>query len=99
MCRSMAQPVEHHRATPDLTNRIGDAFAGDIGRAAMNRLKKAGKLALRVDVGARRNSNGTGTCRTQIGQDIAEQVAGYNNVKHARSLDEMGGQDIDMKLV
>jgi len=35
-----AQPVEHHRGAENRADWVGDPFAGDVRRAAMDRIKK-----------------------------------------------------------
>ena len=46
----MPQKFQHHGATPNLTNGIGDAQAGDIRSGAMDWFKQGWKLALGVQI-------------------------------------------------
>ncbi len=52
-CLGMTQVLEHHRAAPDLPNRVSDAFSSDVGRRTMHRFEQTWEFALRVDVGGR----------------------------------------------
>ena len=45
---AVAEEVEHHRARPDLPDRVGDAPAGDVGRRAVHRLEQRRMTARRV---------------------------------------------------
>ena len=94
----MAEPFEHHGAAPDLADRVGDAFAGNVGRAAVHRLEQARELAVRIDVGAGCDADGAGAGGAEVGQDVAEQVAGNDHIEERRTLHEVRGEDIDVKL-
>ena len=37
--------IEHHRARPDLADRIGDALAGDVGRRAVHGLEQSTEIS------------------------------------------------------
>ena len=43
----LAEMLQHHRARPDLADRIGDALPGNVGRRAVHRLEQRGEFALR----------------------------------------------------
>ena len=77
----MAEMLEHHRARPDLADRIGDALAGDVRRGAVHRLERRRKIALGIDVGRRRDADRAADGRTEIGQDVAEQVRADDDVE------------------
>lgn len=95
----MAQVLEHHRTAPDLPDRVGDALSGDVGRRTMHRLEQAREIAFRVDVGRGRNADGAGAGRTQVGKDVAEQVAGHHHVEPVRVQDKVRRKNIDVVLV
>ena len=80
----VTQMFEHHRAAPDLADRIGDALAGDVRGAAVDRFEQAGELALGIDVGRGRDADGAGTGRAEVGKNVSEQVAGDNHVEPVR---------------
>ena len=72
----LAEMFEHHRARPDLADRIGDALPGDIRRRAVHRLEHRRKFALGIDIAGRRDADRAGTGRAEIGENVAEQVRG-----------------------
>ena len=80
----VAEPFEHHRATPDLPNRVRDAFARDVWRAAVDGFEQAREFALGVDVGAWRDADGARAGGAQIGEDVTEQIAGDDDVEKRR---------------
>jgi len=90
---------EHHRAGPDLADRIGDALAGNIRRRAVHRLEHRREFALRIDVARRRNADGPGAGRAEIGENIAEQVGSDDHIKAIRLKHEQRGENIDVILV
>ena len=53
-------------------------------------------LAVRVEVGRRREAHAAGHRRAEIREDIAEQVAAHHHVEPVRMLHEVRAQDIDM---
>src|SRR5262245_58969831 len=65
----LAEMLEHHRARPDLADRVGDALAGDVGRRAVHRLEHRRELALRIDVARRRDADGAGAGGAEVGED------------------------------
>ena len=65
----------------------------------MHWLEQGWKLALRIQVGARRNTDGAGASRAEVAQDVAKQIAGHHHIEEVRSLHKVGGQDVDMELV
>src|SRR6185295_7174143 len=52
----MTEVFQHQGAGPDRANRIRDAFAGDVGRRAVNRLEHRRTLLRRIDVSAGRDA-------------------------------------------
>src|SRR6516165_1678309 len=52
---AFAKVVQHHRTRPDLTDRVGDAAAGNVRRRAVHRLEHRGIFALGIDVTRRRD--------------------------------------------
>lgn len=65
----------------------------------MNRFEQRREIALRIEIGRRRNADSAGTGRAEIGENIAEQVGADHHVKTLRLQHEAGTQDIDMLLV
>ena len=80
-------------------DRIGDALAGDVGRRAVHRLEQRREFALGVDVAGRRDADGAGAGRAEVGQDVAEQVGRDDHVEAVGMQHELGGEDVDVVLV
>src|SRR5699024_11422603 len=97
--RLVPQVFQHHGTGPDLADRVGDALAGDIRSAAVYRFEQAGELAFGIDVGRRCHADGAGAGWSQIGENVAKQVAGNHDIKPVGMQDEVGGKDVDMELV
>src|SRR3546814_17970396 len=60
----VAQVFEHHRAAPDLSDRVGDAFAGDVRRRTVHRFEQARKVA----------QIGSASCRERVCQYVKISV-------------------------
>ena len=72
------------------------AMSGAEPCTGSNRL---GKSPLRVDVGARGDADGAGAGGPEVGQDVAEQVAGHDDVEPVGVQHEVRGEDVDVELV
>src|SRR5260370_51692 len=83
----LAKVVEHHGARPDLADGIGDALAGNVGRGAVNRLEHGRELAVRIDVAARRDADGSGAGRAQGRQGNPPQVGPDHGLETGRLTD------------
>ena len=99
MCVLAAQELQHQRARPDHGNGVGDALAVDVRRRAVHGLEQRREGALRVQVGRGRDADGAGAGRTQVRQDVAEQVGGHHHVEALGLQHEARGQDVDVLLV
>ncbi|BAK13564.1 probable tartrate dehydrogenase/decarboxylase [Pantoea ananatis AJ13355] len=95
----VAEMLQHHGTTPNLADRVGDIFTGDIGRRAVHRFKQAGEFAFRIDIGRRRDANGAGAGRAEIRQDIAKQIAGNHHIKPVGMQHKIGGKNINMIFI
>jgi hypothetical protein len=93
------QVIKHHRTRPDLSDRIGNPLAGNVRRRAVYGLEHARVLALRIQIGRWRDTDGPSNCGTEIGEDIAKQIAGNDNIEPIGVQYEMRSQDIDMVLI
>src|SRR5690348_13265465 len=76
-----AQVVAEHGGGQDSRRRVGLALARDVGRAAVDRLEHAGRGALRVDVAAGGQPDPARHGGAQVGEDVAEQVVGDDDVE------------------
>jgi hypothetical protein len=75
--------VEHLRGAQQQRARIGDALAGDVRRRAMHRFEDR---RFGADVGARRQAQAADQARAQVGDDVAEQVGGDDDVELLRRI-------------
>src|ERR1700759_4477881 len=76
-----AQVLAEHGGGQDGCGRVGLALAGDVRRAAVDRLEHAGRGPLRVDVAARGEPDPAGHRGPQVGEDVAEEVIGDDDVE------------------
>jgi hypothetical protein len=81
--------VEHHRRAEDGGDGVGDAFARDIRGRAMHRLEHRGEPPLGVGVRAGGQAQAAAQHSPQVGQQIAEQVRGHDDVEPLRPTDEI----------
>ena len=91
--------VEQHRDGQHRRGGVGNRLARNIGRAAVHRLEHARRRPGRIDVAARRESDTTSDRRTQVGEDVAEQVVGHDDVEALRIGHEVDGRGIDVAVV
>ena len=84
----MAKEVQHLAGRPDRRQRVRLLLARDVGRRAMDGLEHGRELALRVEVCTGRQAHAARDRSAQVGQDIAEQVRGDDNLKSLRILDK-----------
>src|SRR5262249_27494199 len=83
--------IEHQACGEDGADGVGDAFAGDVGGGAVDRLEHAGMGAFGVEVGAGGQPEAAGDDGGQVGEDIAEEVAGHDYVEGFRPADQVHG--------
>ena len=79
--RLLAEVVEHQDGAPDGAARVRDALAGDVGRRAVHGLEQPRHVAARAEVGARGHAHAALQGRAEIGQDVAEEVRGDDDVE------------------
>src|SRR5207248_11299901 len=78
-------------------DRVHQAFAGDVRRGAVNRLEEAAS-GLWVDVSGRRDAHPADQLRGEVAEDVAEQVAGDDDVELAWVPDQLHGGRIDEEM-
>src|SRR5581483_4574676 len=78
--------LDHHSPAENGPQRVDHALAGEVGRAAVDGLVEA-EAGLGVDVGAGRDAHAADQHRGEVGQDVAEQVAGDDDLELARVAD------------
>ena len=98
MERAVAEVVEHERGGPRRADRVGDAFAGDVGRGAVNRFEHRRVRARGVDVGARRDAEAAGNRGTDVGEDVAEEIRRHEHVERLRMRDHPRRERVDVVL-
>jgi hypothetical protein len=64
-----------------LADWVGDAAAGDVRSGTVHGFEEAGEAAFRVDVRARCDADGAGAGGAEVGENVAEQVAGHDDVE------------------
>ena len=97
--RLVPEELEHHRARPDLADRIGDALSRDVRRRAVHRLEQRRERPLGIDVRRRRDADRAANRGTEVGQDVAEQIRADDDVEDLRALHEVRGEDVDVVRV
>src|SRR5208283_5347202 len=88
--------IAQHGARQDGTERIGQIFSGDGGRAAVDRLEQ-GNLAW-VDIGGGRKSKATGKLGAEVADDVTEQVIRHDHVELRGIADHFHGQRVDVEV-
>ena len=97
--RGLAQIVQHEGGRADGGGRIGPAGTGDVMRGAVHRLEQGRAGARRVEVGRGGVADPPGHRAGQIGDDVAEQVVGHDDVVAARVLHQVDAGGVDVVVV
>ena len=79
------EKLEHHDTGEHRRHRIGDAAADDVRGGAVHGLEHRRECSLRVQVGAGRKTEAAGDGSAEIGEDVAEQVRGDEDVEILRA--------------
>src|SRR5699024_7652233 len=97
----LGQPevIEEQSGRENSGRGVGLRRAGDIGSGAVNRLKHTRVRATRVDAATRGEPDPARYGGRQVGENIAEEVIGHNDVKTSRVGDHVDGGGIDMDIV
>ena len=81
-CRALlAEMVQHHHRRPERAERIGDTLAHDVEGRAVDRFEHRRKLPLRIEVGGRRNAEGTGQRSSKIAENVSVKIGGNNDIQ------------------
>ena len=91
----LPQVVQHQGGAPHRRQRVGFAPPGDVGGGAVHRFEQAGGGPGRVQVGGRGHPHGPHQGRSDVGQDVPEQVGGDHHVEFFRMGYESGRQSVD----
>src|SRR2546422_4502330 len=91
------QVSHHHSRAQNRPDRVDEALPGDVGRRPVDGLEQAASGRW-IDVGGRRDAHPADQLSRQVGQDVAEQVAGHYHVELARVLDQLHRRRIDVEM-
>jgi len=94
--------AEHHGNGKDLRDGVGDALAGDVGSGAAGGFKHAEVESVLADLseaGAGEHAEGAGDHGHFVGEDVAEEVFGDEDVEGVGALDHLHGGVVDVKVV
>ena len=94
-----AQVLEQQGDRQHRGGGVGLALARDVRRGAVHRLEHAGRRAVRVDVGRRRQPDAAGDRRGEVREDVAEQVVGDDHVEPRRVGDQEDGRRVHVQVV
>ena len=92
-----AEVIQHESQGEDGRQRVGDVLAGVFGRGAVHGFEHGG--ALRVDVARRRQAQAALQLRPQIRDDVAEHVAGHDDLELFRAFHHLHGQGIHVQVL
>src|SRR5579875_126431 len=95
----ISQMLQEHRHGEDRRRRIGETPAGDIGRAAVHRLEHARGRPLRIDISAGRKPDAARNRRTEIGENIAEQIVSDNDVETSWVGHEINRRRVNVTII
>ena len=100
-CRFLGETtvIQQQRDRENRRGRIGDALAGDVRSRPVYRLEHRRKTTVGVDVAARGQADPPGDRRSQVGQDVTEQVVSHNDVETRRIGDQEDRRSVDMHVV
>ena len=96
---TVAKVIKHHRTAPDLSDRVGNAFAGDVRSASVNGFEHAGKFTFRVEVSRGSVADGAGYRGTKITEYVAEEVGCDNDINPVGVEDKVRREDVNVELV
>ncbi len=90
---------QQHRDRQHGRGRVGLALPCDVGRGAVDRLEHAGVGPARVDVAAGCQADAAGDRRTDVGEDVSEQVVGDHDVEPLGLGQEEHGRSVHVAVV
>ena len=97
-CSGLAERVaQHHRGRQDGRQRIGHALARDVRRRAVRGFVQA--LVVGVQRGRRQHADRAGQHRGGVGQDVAEHVAGDDDVELLRRAHQLHRGVVDVHVL
>ena len=94
-----AEVTQHHRARPDLSNRVRDPLPGDVRRRTVDGFKHRREFILRIQIRGGSNADGADNRGAEIGENIPKKVGTHDNIEPVGVADKMRGEDVDVELV
>ena len=91
--------LEHQRGRADGGQRVGRAGAGDVVGGAVHRLEQRRAGAGRVQVGRGGEADPAGDGAGEVGEDVAEEVVGDDDVVARGPLDQVDAGRVDVVVV
>src|SRR5690606_38614460 len=95
----VAEVVEEQRDGQHGGGGVGLALAGDVRRGAVDRLEHARGRPVGVDVAGGREPDAAGDGGGEVGDDVAEEVVGDDDVEAGRVGDEEDHRGVDVQVV
>ena len=92
----LADMGQQKRHGHDRRGGIGDALARDVGRAAMHGFEHRRIRPRRIDIAAGRQPDAAGHRGGEIGDDVAEQIVGHDDVEPARISNHVDSGGVDV---
>ena len=96
---ALTQVLEHEGGGVDGGQRVGDPLARDVVGRAVHRLEQRRPGAGRVQVGRGGEADAPADRAGQVGQDVAEEVVGHDDVVAARLLHQVDAGGVDVVVV
>src|SRR5260370_30465090 len=91
--------TQHHRPGPNLRDGIRDSLPRDVGGRAVDWLEHGRKFLFRIEIPGGRDTYRSNYGRTQVGENVAEKIGAYHNIKPVRVAHKVRRPDIHFKLV
>ena len=95
----VAHEVEHERHGRNRRGGVGLALARDVGGGAVHGFEHGGVLARGVEVARRAQADAAGDGSGLVGEDVAEQVVGDDDVEARGVGDHVDGGGVDVAVV
>src|SRR5690606_385155 len=95
----VAEVAQQEGDGQDGGRRVGLALAGDVRGRAVHGREHGGERTRRVDVPAGGDADAAGDGRGEVGDDVAEEVVGDDDVEAGRVGDEVDRRGVDVDVV
>src|SRR6266566_5073140 len=95
----LAKEIQQELSRPDRGKRISYSFACNVGCRAVNSLEETWIAPLRIEIGARSQSQAAGNRRSQIREDVAKEIGSNNDIQALWPGDKTCAQRVDKLLL